>query len=154
MSYWLAKSEPEVFSIQDLEKAKKKTTRWDGVRNYQARNSLRAMKKGDHVLFYHSSADPPGVAGIARVVKEAYGDPTALDEKSEYHDPKATKDDPIWSVVDVKHDETFAHFVSLDELRATKELSGLGVLKRGNRLSVMPVTEREFERIRDLGRKR
>lgn len=133
-SYWLAKSEPDVFSIQDLEKAKGKTTPWDGVRNYQARNFLRAMKKGDLVLFYHSSADPPGAAGIAEVVREAY--------------PEA---DPTWSAVDVKHVTTFPRVVTLEEMKKEEGLSKMIVLKRGNRLSVTPVTEAELEIVSRLG---
>lgn len=148
---WLIKSEPSVFSIADLEKAPKKTTSWTGVRNYQARNYLRAMKKGDALVFYHSSCDPPGIVGLAKVAREAYPDATALDPKGGSHDPKATADDPIWSTVDVKHVKTFARAIALDELRTAKGLEGLGVLRKGNRLSVMPITPAELERVTALG---
>jgi predicted RNA-binding protein with PUA-like domain len=150
VSSWLVKSEPGTFSIADLERSPKKTTLWDGVRNYQARNSLRAMKKGDLVLFYHSNADPPGVVGLARVVKEAYPDPTALDPADPHFEPRATKEDAVWSVVDLQHVATFPRTIGLDELRATPGLEGMGVLKKGTRLSVLPVTDAELEIVRRL----
>ncbi|MBU6222109.1 MAG: EVE domain-containing protein [Planctomycetes bacterium] len=154
MQYWLMKSEPEVFSIRDLAKAPRKTTHWEGVRNYQARNFLRAMKKGDRALFYHSNAEPPGVAGIAEIVREAYPDPTAWDPRSDYHDPKASPGNPVWSMVDVKLVTIFSREIPLDELRGLKALAGMELLRRGSRLSVMPVTPAEFRTIETRAGKR
>jgi predicted RNA-binding protein with PUA-like domain len=140
---WLMKSEPSVFSIDDLERAG--PTAWEGVRNYQARNLLRDdVKVGDDVLFYHSSAEPAGVAGIAKVVRAAYPDPSQFDRKSEYHDPKATRDAPRWFVVDVKFVRKFANVVPLAALKANPALAEMLVTKQGSRLSVQPVTAREF----------
>ena len=154
MQYWLIKSEPDVFSIRDLAKAKKKTTHWEGVRNYQARNFLRAMKKGDLALFYHSNAEPSAVAGVVEVVREAYPDASAWDPRSEYHDPKASPENPVWSMVDVKLVEIFSREVPLDELRGVKSLAGMELLRRGSRLSVHPVTPAEFRTIQSLASKR
>jgi len=154
MQYWLIKSEPDVFSIHDLAKAKKKTTHWEGVRNYQARNFLRAMKKGDLAIFYHSNADPSAVAGIVEVVREAYPDESAWDRQSDYHDPKASPDNPIWSMVDVKLVEIFPRELPLDELRGVKALAGMELLRRGSRLSVHPITPAEFRTIQSLAYKR
>lgn len=154
MQYWLIKSEPDVFSIHDLAKAKKKTTHWEGVRNYQARNFLRAMKKGDLAIFYHSNADPSAVAGIVEVVREAYPDASAWDPRSEYHDPKASPENPVWSMVDVKLVEVFSRELPLDELRGVKSLAGMELLRRGSRLSVHPVTPAEFRTIQSLASKR
>ena len=154
MQYWLIKSEPDVFSIHDLAKAKKKTTHWEGVRNYQARNFLRAMKKGDVALFYHSNAEPSAVAGVVEVVREAYPDASAWDPRSEYHDPKASPENPVWSMVDVKLVEIFSREVPLDELRGVKSLAGMELLRRGSRLSVHPVTPAEFRTIQSLASKR
>ena len=123
MNYWLIKSEPDVFSIQDLAKAKHTTTHWEGVRNYQARNFLRAMQPGDRALFYHSNADPSAVAGIVEIVRAAYPDPAAWDRKSDYHDPKASPENPVWSMVDVKLVEAFAREVPLDELRGVLDIN-------------------------------
>jgi predicted RNA-binding protein with PUA-like domain len=148
--HWLMKSEPEVYSIDDLERDGK--TSWTGVRNYQARNFMRdEMRAGDLVLFYHSNAEPPGVAGVARVCREAYPDHTARDPKSSYHDPKATAADAIWMMVDVEFVEKFAALVPLETLRARKDLEGLLVTRRGQRLSVQPVERRHFDIIRRLG---
>jgi predicted RNA-binding protein with PUA-like domain len=152
MNHWLIKSEPDVFSIRDLAKAPRKTTHWEGVRNYQARNFLRAMQKGDRCLFYHSNAAPPGVAGIVEVVREAYPDPAAWDPKSDYHDPKASPENPIWSMVDVKLVEVFAREIPLDELRGTKALAGMELLRRGSRLSVHPVTAAQFATVLKLAK--
>ena len=152
MNHWLIKSEPDVFSIRDLAKAPRKTTHWEGVRNYQARNFLRAMQKGDRCLFYHSNAAPPGVAGIVEVVREAYPDPAAWDPKSDYHDPKASPENPIWSMVDVKLVEIFAREIPLDELRGTKALAGMELLRRGSRLSVHPVTAAQFATVLKLAK--
>jgi predicted RNA-binding protein with PUA-like domain len=148
MNHWLIKSEPDVFSIQKLAKAKQQTTCWEGVRNYQARNFLRAMRKGDLALYYHSNAEPSAVAGVVEVVREAYPDATAQDPRSDYHDPKATPDNPIWSMVDVKLVEIFPR-----ELRGVKSLAGMELLRRGSRLSVHPVTAAEFRTIRSLASK-
>jgi len=150
--YWLMKSEPSVYSIDDL--ARDGRTHWDGVRNYQARNFMRdQMKVGDEVLFYHSNAEPPGVVGIARVVREGYPDHTARDPNSKYYDPKASEEDPRWFMVDVEFVEKFDEIVSLDTLKSTPGLENMLVTKK-SRLSVQPVTEREFEIVRRLGRRR
>ena len=154
MNHWLIKSEPDVFSIRDLAKAKGKTTHWEGVRNYQARNFLRAMKKGDLALYYHSNAEPSAVAGIVEVVREAYPDATAWDPRSDYHDRKASPENPLWSMVDVKLVEVFPREVPLEELRGVKALAGMELLRRGSRLSVHPVTAAEFRTIRTLASKR
>ena len=154
-NYWLVKSEPEVFSISDLEAAPKKTTHWDGVRNYQARNTMRDdMKLDDLVLFYHSNADPPAVAGIVKVVREGYPDHTAFDENDDHFDPKSKKDSPSWFMVDVQHVETFKKPLGLDELRHLKELEDMVLLQKGSRLSVQPVTAKQFEFIVDHARKK
>lgn len=144
--YWLMKSEPSEYSLEDL--ARDKRAPWYGVRNYQARNFMRdGMRPGDGVLFYHSSCPEPGVAGLAEVVGESYPDVTQFDPKSHYHDPKATKEKPRWILVDVKFKKRFKQVVSLMTLRREKELQGLTILRPGNRLSITPVTEKEFETI-------
>jgi predicted RNA-binding protein with PUA-like domain len=148
--FWLVKSEPDCFSIHDLAGSAKKTTCWSGVRNYQARNFMRTMKEGDGVLFYHSSADPPAVAGTATVVREAYPDHTALDPKDDHYDPKASRDNPIWEMVDIRLQEIFAEPVPIGRLRTVQELSGMELLRQGSRLSVQPVRPREFEIVIDL----
>jgi len=146
--YWLVKTEPESFSIQDLAKAPKQTTCWDGVRNYQARNYLRdQMKKGQQVLFYHSNAAPPAVVGTATIVREGYPDPTAWDQDDHHFDPKASPANPIWQMVDLKLGEIFPRALSLDELRQIKGLEKMELLRKGSRLSVQPVAREEFERI-------
>jgi predicted RNA-binding protein with PUA-like domain len=150
MHYWLIKSEPSVFSIHDLATAKGKTTCWEGVRNYQARNFLRAMKKGDRCIFYHSNAEPPAAVGIVEVVREAYPDATAWDKKSTYFDAKASPDNPVWSMVDVKLVEIFPREIPLEELRGVKPLAGMELVRRGSRLSVTPVTAAEFRTIHKL----
>lgn len=150
MHHWLIKSEPDVFSIRDLSKSPRKTTCWEGVRNYQARNFLRAMRKGDRALYYHSNAEPPGVAGVVEIVREAYPDPSAWDETSDYHDPKASPQNPVWSMVDVKLVTIFPREVPLEELRGVKALAGMELLRRGSRLSVTPVTAAEFRTIERL----
>jgi predicted RNA-binding protein with PUA-like domain len=143
MKHWLMKSEPEVYSIDHLKKDK--TTLWTGVRNYQARNFMwKEMKLGDRVLFYHSNANPSGVAGLAQVSSEAVPDPTQFNKKSEYYDPKASVEKPIWYCVEVKFLKKFDQVMSLDELRNHKALSTMLVLKKGQRLSVQPVSEREY----------
>jgi predicted RNA-binding protein with PUA-like domain len=148
--YWLVKSEPEVYSIDAL--AKDGRTLWDGVRNYQARNYMKdEMAVGDLVLFYHSNADPTGVAGVARVCSETYPDPTQFDRKSEYYDAGAKKDDPRWWLVDVEFVERFAEIVTLEALKAdAKALDGMMVIKRGVRFSVQPVDKAHFARVLKL----
>jgi len=146
MNYWLMKSEPDVFSIHDLKRKRK--TGWDGVRNYQARNYMRdGMKKGDLVFFYHSNAEPSGIAGIARVSKERHPDPSQFDANSEYHDPKATPEKPIWEMVEVEFMEAFSHVITLAELKAAPALKNLPLVQKGTRLSVMPVGETEWKEI-------
>ncbi len=149
-AFWLIKSEPGVYSIEALSRDGK--THWEGVRNYTARNHLRAMQLGDLVLFYHSSADPPGVAGVARVCREAYPDAAQFDPKSPYHDAQSSPDDPRWSVVDVEFVEQLPAFVPLDEIKADESLDGMLVRKRGMRLSVQPVEAAHFKRILRLGK--
>lgn len=152
MKYWLVKSEPNVFSIDDLAKSKNKTTYWDGVRNYQARNYMRdEMKIGDQVIFYHSNSEPPGAAGICEVVKEGYPDFTAFDPEDPHYDPKSKKDNPAWMMVDVKLVKKFSSFVSIDDMRSNGKLQKMQLLQRGNRLSVMPVTKEEFGEIVKMG---
>lgn len=150
--HWLMKSEPDVFSIDDLAKAKKQTTGWDGVRNFQARNLLRdEIAVGDGVLYYHSSVDPPAVVGLARVVKAGYPDPTQFDPKSDYYDPGSKPDAPRWFSVDIAFDRKLARPVTLPELRADPVLADMMLLRRGSRLSVQPVTAAEWKRIVALG---
>ena len=146
---WLMKSEPDTFSIADLERVKVEP--WSGVRSYFARIHMRAMSVGDQVLFHHSSVDPPGVAGLAKVVRTKVIDETQFDPDSKYYDPKATRETPIWDCVDVEYVETFPHFVAMDRLRGEPTLADMMVLKRGMRLSVQPVREAEYERIVELG---
>ncbi len=144
MRYWLMKSEPDMFSIDDLKT--KKRSGWDGVRNYQARNYMRDdMKKGDMVLFYHSSCETPGVAGLARVHKESHPDPTQWNEKSDYYDSKSTAEIPRWFMVEVEFVEKFEHVITLSEIKATKELNKMPLVQKGSRLSINPVSEKEFE---------
>jgi len=150
--HWLMKSEPDVYSIDQLRREGRGS--WDGVRNYQARNHMQSMKVGDLVLFYHSNADPPGVAGIARVCREAYPDPTQFDRKSEYHDPKATRAAPRWFMVDVEFVETLPRLVSLAELRDDAKLDGMLVTRRGMRLSVQPVEAAHFRRVCALAKQK
>ena len=142
--YWLMKSEPSAFSIQDLRKTRNQTTSWDGVRNFQARNFMRAMKSGDRVLFYHSNADPPAVAGIAEVLKEAYPDDTAFDPKDIHYDPKSTPARPLWDVVDIKLVRIFPVPIPLDRLREVPKLKRMELLRKGSRLSVQPVRPEEW----------
>jgi predicted RNA-binding protein with PUA-like domain len=152
MKYWLMKSEPKVYSIDDLAKEKNKTTYWDGVRNYQARNFLRdEMKIGDRVIFYHSNSEPPGAAGICEVVKEGYPDFTAFDPDDPHYDPKSKKDNPAWIMVDVKLIKKFSRLVPIYEMRENKKLVNMQLLQRGNRLSVMPLTKTEFDTIVGMG---
>jgi len=150
--YWLVKSEPEVFSFGDLMASPKKTTFWNGVRNFAARNHLRSMRKGDLVFFYHSQAKPPAVVGVAEVSREAYPDPTAFDTKDEYYDPKSKPDDPTWFMVDIKGVEALPRPVSIDEIKKTKGLEKMALVRIG-RLSVQPVSAKEWEIIRGLSTK-
>lgn len=150
--HWLMKSEPDVFSIDDLAKARKQTTGWDGVRNFQARNLLRdEIAVGDGVLYYHSSVDPPAVVGLARVVKAGYPDPTQFDPKSDYYDAGSKPDAPRWFSVDIAFDRKLARPVTLPELRADPALADMVLLRRGSRLSVQPVSAAEWKRIVALG---
>jgi predicted RNA-binding protein with PUA-like domain len=147
MKYWLMKSEPDVFGIDHLASAPKRTTAWEGVRNFQARNMLRDdFGKGDLAFFYHSSCEVPGIAGIVKVVREAYPDPTQFDRDSEYYDAKSTRAAPRWFCVDVQLDRRIEPVITLPELRehASGLLRGMVILKRGNRLSVTPVTAAEW----------
>ncbi|MEM7253858.1 MAG: EVE domain-containing protein [Pseudomonadota bacterium] len=151
MRYWLMKSEPEEFSIDDLRRRPKKTEPWDGVRNYQARNMMRdEMKRGDQVFFYHSNCDVPGIVGIAEVAKEGYPDPTAFDPDDKHFDPKSDPDNPRWFLVDVKFVRKLKRTISLSELKEHKALENLALVRRGNRLSVMPVGAKEWKFINKL----
>ena len=145
MNYWLMKSEPDEFSIDDLKT--RKTEPWSGVRNYQARNHLRAMRKGDLVFFYHSSCEVPGIVGIAEVAVEAHPDPTQFDPKSDYFDAGSKREDPRWSLVDVKFKRKLKRTITLTELKASKALKDFVLIRPGNRLSVMPVTKAEWDHI-------
>ena len=153
MSYWLMKTEPSAFSIDDLAKAPRKTTGWDGVRNFQARNMLRdLMKSGDEVFLYYSSTDVPGIVGVMEITKEGYPDPTAFDRKHHHYDPDSEPDEPRWYMVDVKLKERFSRVITLAELRehAANELQGMVLLRPGNRLSVTPVEATHWKFIRSL----
>jgi len=153
MNYWLMKTEPSTFGIDDFAKKPKKTAMWDGVRNYQARNMLRDdFKKGDLAFIYHSSADLTGVAGIAQVVRTAYPDPTQFDKKSDHYDAGSKREDPRWLVVDVQLKRRFKRVITLDELRKheSRELDGMLLLKRGNRLSITPLTQEHWDFIVSL----
>jgi Uncharacterized conserved protein len=148
---WLMKSEPDVFSIDTLKKDK--TTWWEGVRNYQARNfMMNDMKVGDEVLFYHSNAEPSGIAGLARVSKAAEADKLQFDKKSEYYDEKATKEKPRWFCVQVEFVEKFPEVISLAELHKNEKLAEMMVLKKGQRLSVQPVSDKHFEVVKKMGK--
>ena len=151
MRYWLMKSEPSCFSIDDLSTAPKQTTCWDGVRNYQARNFMRDdMQIGDQVFFYHSNCQPPGIAGIAKIVRTAYPDFTAWDPESEHPDPKSTIDNPRWFMVDIQLCKKFQDLIPLDALKHHPELSKMLLLRKGNRLSVLPVSAEEWRFICEL----
>lgn len=150
--YWLLKTEPSVFSFEDLMKAPARTTHWDGVRNYQARNFLRdEMKIGDGVFIYYSSTDEPGVAGIAEVVREGYPDPSAFDKKDPHYDPASKHESPTWFVVDIRGVKKLPSYVTLSQMRGVKALQGMRLLQRGNRLSVTPVTQKEWDVVCALG---
>lgn len=143
--YWLLKSEPDAFSIDDLKRLEHSP--WDGVRNYQARNFMKAMNEGDMVFFYHSSCSPAGIVGTAKVCKKAYPDHTSWDTDSRYFDPKSTQDDPRWFMVDVEFIEKWPSILTLAELKKNPELTDMLLTKKGNRLSVMPITQSEWEYI-------
>lgn len=150
--YWLFKTEPETFSWNDLKASPHRTTVWDGVRNYTARNFLRdEVKRGDHVLFYHSRANPPAVVGTATVVRAGHPDPSQFDPASPYYDPKSDPDSPRWYAVAVRMARPLKTPVTLPALRETKGLEGMRLLDRGNRLSILPVSEREWAMILGLG---
>ena len=151
MKYWLMKSEPNEFSIDDLKEQPKQTEHWDGVRNYQARNFMRDdMKIGDQVFFYHSNCDEPGIVGIAEVAKEAYPDFTAWDPKSKYYDPKSTPENPRWYMVDVRYKRKLKRVIPLAELKERKPLEDFALVRKGNRLSIMPVTPKQWDYILKL----
>jgi predicted RNA-binding protein with PUA-like domain len=150
--YWLLKTDAESFSFEDLLAAKGKRTAWDGVRNHQAKLYLRdQMKVGDGVLFYHSSSEPSGVAGVARIAKAGYPDPTQFDRTSHHYDPKSRASDPTWFQVDVQAVAPLSRFVTLAELRSRPELRGMLLLRRGQRLSVLPVAPAEWKAVLGLG---
>lgn len=148
-NYWLVKSEPETFSFDDLLKLPKQTTHWDGVRNYAARNHLQAMKKGDGVLFYHSSAKPAAIVGLAEVAREAYPDSSAFDKSDSHFDPKSKPEAPTWFMVDIKAVEPLGRQITLDEVKKTKGLENMALVRLG-RLSVQPVTKAEFDTVKKL----
>lgn len=151
MNYWLFKSEPDAFSIDDLKAMKGKKDHWDGIRNYQARNLMRdEMKKGDLGFFYHSSCKVPGIVGIVEIVREAYPDYTALDPESKYYDPKSRADEPRWVMVDVKFRQKFDEVLSLTALRQVDALSDMVLLRKGSRLSIQPVSEAQWQTILEL----
>lgn len=152
--YWLMKSEPDVFSIDDLARLPNRTTSWDGVRNYQARNFMRAMQPGDQVLFYHSNANPPSVVGIAEVVKTAYPDATQFNPQDPHYDPGSRPGQPRWDVVDIRFVHKFETPLSLDVLRGQPRLKGMELLRKGSRLSVQPVRAAEWDQVTRLGRGR
>jgi predicted RNA-binding protein with PUA-like domain len=150
--HWLVKSEPDVFSFDDLLASPECTTCWDGVRNYQARNFMRDdMKTGDLVFFYHSNAEPAAVVGVAEVVREAYPDHTALDPRDPHFDPKSKADAPTWMMVDLRAVEKLARPLSLADLRGVPGLEGMALLQKGSRLSVQPVSPKEWEVVYGLG---
>jgi len=151
MNYWLFKSEPNTFSIDHLMAMPKQTEHWDGVRNYQARNMMRDdMKKGDLAFFYHSNCKEPGIVGIVEIVKESYPDFTAQDPESNYYDPKSTEENPRWFMVDVKFKKKFDRVFTLQALKQRPELSEMILLRKGNRLSVMPIQEEIWKTLLSL----
>lgn len=148
MNYWLMKSEPNAFSIDDLEKMPQQTEHWDGVRNYQARNMMRdQMKIGDQVFFYHSNCDIPGIVGLMEVVRESYPDHTAFDPQSKYFDPKSSPENPRWFMVDIKYIRHTRRVVPLAELKEQELLENMPLVRKGNRLSIMPVAKDEWDYI-------
>lgn len=152
--YWLMKSDPDTYGWENLKAEKNKTDHWEGVRNYQARNYIRSMKKGDLAFFYHSVIKPLAIFGTVKIVKEAYPDPTQFDPESKYFDSKSKESDPRWSVVDVKVHKEFSSPITLEELRETPGLEDMVLLRKGSRLSIMPVTEAEWEIVMGLRKTR
>ena len=150
MAYWLMKSEPSEFSIDDLKSRPKKTEPWDGVRNYQARNFMRSMQIGDLAFFYHSNTNPPGIVGIMQVVKTAYPDHTAFDPQDSHFDPKSDPDNPRWHMVDVKFKQKLARCITLEEIKHNPELANMPLVRKGNRLSIMPVSQQEWQHILEM----
>ena len=153
-NYWLMKSEPHVFSLEDLKNSPDSTTHGDGVRNYQARNFMRdQMKSGDLVLYYHSNCDEPGVVGVAEVVKEAYPDHSSWDQKSKYFDPKSSPENPRWFMVGIKWKQAFKRLVSWREMKESPALENMRVVQRGQRMSVQPVDKTDFDQVVKMGMK-
>jgi predicted RNA-binding protein with PUA-like domain len=151
--YWLVKTEPESFSIDDLEASPERTTFWSGVRNYQARNYMRdQMQLGDRVLFYHSNADPPAIVGVAEVVRTGYPDHTAWDKQDSHYDPDSPEDKPRWFMVDLKFMQKFVHPLALPDLRGVAALKDMELLRKGSRLSVQPVSKQEYEAVLKLAK--
>lgn len=150
MKYWLVKTEPSEFSWEDLKNAPGQTTSWEGVRNYQARNYMREMQPGDLVLFYHSQATPLAIMGIAKVVRSAYPDPDQFDPSSHYFDPKSTPENPRWETVDIQYQREFPAPIPLPQLKEIPELENMVLLRKGSRLSVQPLTEREWQIVLSL----
>lgn len=146
MSYWLFKSEPSCFSIDDLSKRPKQTEHWDGVRNYQVRNMLqRDIQVGDQAFFYHSSCNPPGIAGVIEVVKAGYPDFTAWHPESDHYDPRSTPEKPLWYMVDVKLVKKFPRLITLEALKQHPQLSDMLILRKGNRLSITPISKKQWQ---------
>ena len=149
MAYWLMKSEPDAYSIDDLKRDKREP--WDGIRNYQARNFMRDdMKVGDKAFFYHSSCPEPGIVGIMSIASKPYDDPTQFDKKAKYYDPKSSQDNPRWQLVDVKFVKKLKSTITLQQLKANPALEGMLLLRKGNRLSIMPVSEEHWNAILDM----
>lgn len=154
MRYWLFKSEPETFGIKHLQKKPKQTEHWDGVRNFQARNMLRdEIKVGDKAFFYHSNCIPPGIVGTVEIVKNGYPDLSCLNPESKYYDPVSTKENPRWYMVDVRFEKEFKHMITLDQLKNNPALENMVVTRRGNRLSITPVTAQEWKIILAMEKK-
>jgi predicted RNA-binding protein with PUA-like domain len=152
MKHWLMKTEPEAFSWSDLKEAENQTTAWEGVRNYQARNFIKMMKKGELAFFYHSSTNPTAIMGIVKIVREAYPDPTQYNLSSKYYDPKSTEENPRWFLIDVKFEREFPMPITLEELKEVPGLENMMLLQKGNRLSIQPVSVHEWEIVAGLGK--
>jgi predicted RNA-binding protein with PUA-like domain len=151
MNYWLMKSEPDVFGIDHLKAMPNKTEHWDGVRNYQARNMMRdEMKKGDLVFFYHSNCDQPGIVGTMKVVREGYPDHTAFNPEGKYYDPKSDPDNPRWYMVDVQYQRTLKRVITLAELKDYEAMEDCALVRKGNRLSIMPISKKQWDFILKL----
>jgi predicted RNA-binding protein with PUA-like domain len=152
VNYWLMKSEPDVFALDDLKRSPGGTAPWDGVRNYQARNFIREMRPGDLVFFYHSSCVQPGIVGVMEIAGQPYPDVTAFDSAAEYYDPKSRPENPRWYAIDVRYKRTLKRTIPLSELKLHPRLASMALLRRGNRLSVMPVSPVQWRYIQDLER--